>query len=145
MTELGGTVLEQMWLGSPTPHRVRCAEGHETTTRPNSVQRGKGICRYCAGQTWDAFYVVRDPDTNTVKFGITSGDPRPRLRTHAADGLTDVIRLHTDMPGTAAPDLERRIINALRDAGETPVRGREYYPARVLATVLDIADGALRA
>jgi hypothetical protein len=50
VAELGGTVLEPIWLGSAQPHRVRCAAGHESTPRPTHVQKGTGICRKCAGQ-----------------------------------------------------------------------------------------------
>ena len=137
VADQGGEVLEPVWLGNNTPHRVRCAEGHETTVQPGHVQQGHGICRYCAGKVWDAFYIVANDDNGVIKFGITSGDPRPRLRNHRADGFERVILVRADFP--EARDLETRVIRALDDAGEHPVRGREYFPARVLATVLDVA------
>ncbi|MFZ4266570.1 hypothetical protein ACOZDX_13650, partial [Streptomyces arboris] len=49
LAELGAVLLESEWLGSGTPHRVRCAKGHGCTPRPNSVQKGQGLCRACAG------------------------------------------------------------------------------------------------
>lgn len=49
--ELGGTVLEPGWLGTGEPHRVLCAEGHECAPRPNSVQKGQGLCPTCAGNS----------------------------------------------------------------------------------------------
>lgn len=47
----GVTLLESGWLGSTTPHRVRCAEGHETATRPYYGQQypRRVICRTCRG------------------------------------------------------------------------------------------------
>jgi len=140
VAELGGVVLEAKWLGSLTPHRVRCAAGHEGRPQPNHVMEGTGICRVCARQVWDVFYVVHDDDADHIKFGITSGDPRPRLREHARGGFTAVIRILEDLPGTTAPDMERLAISTLRLAGETPVRGREYYAANVLPVVLDVVD-----
>jgi hypothetical protein len=139
--QLGGEVLEPTWLGNGKPHRIRCSQGHECTPAPSSVRHGNGICRICAGKTWDVFYVVADEINDTVKFGITSGDPRPRLGIHARDGFESVTRLAEGLPGDLAPRLERAVIAALQDAGEAPVRGREYFPARVLALVLDVVDG----
>ena len=139
--ELGGEVLEPAWLGSAKPHRVRCPEGHEGAPLPSGVQGGGGICRVCAGKAWDVFYVVADEINDTVKFGITSGNPRRRLGAHARDGFDSVIRLVEGLPGDLAPRLERAVLAALRDAREEPVRGREYFPARVLGLVLDVVDG----
>jgi hypothetical protein len=139
--ELGGEVLESGWLGNGKPHRIRCPEGHECTPTPSSVQKGNGICRVCAGKTWDVFYVVADEANGTVKFGITSGNPRPRLGIHARDGFRTVVRLNEGLPGDLAPRLETAVRAALREAREAPVRGREYFPARVLGLVLDVVDG----
>ncbi|MDX3237207.1 hypothetical protein PV392_16315 [Streptomyces sp. ME03-5709C] len=85
-------------------------------------------------------YVVIDEVTDVIKFGITSGDPRPRLATHARDGFERVERLHVGLPGTTARELETTIRAALRDAGEQPVRGWEYFPLRALPLVLDLID-----
>lgn len=138
--ELGGIVLEPTWRGCSVPHQVTCAAGHKSTPRPNGVLFGQGICRTCAGKTWDTFYVVVDAVNEHLKFGVTSGDSRPRLRDHARDGFDTVLRLATGLPGDAAPELERQILAALRDAGEHPVRGREYFPLQVQALVLDLVD-----
>lgn len=139
--ELGGEVLEPTWLGNGNPHRVRCSKGHECTPAPSSVQQGNGICRVCTGKEWDVFYVVVDEISDIVKFGITSGDPRARLGIHARNGFDSVVRLLEGLPGDMAPRLERAVLAALRDAREAPVRGREYFPARVLGLVLDLVDG----
>lgn len=136
----GGVVLEPEWLGNRNPHRARCAAGHECNPRPSDVQRGQGICRTCANKVWDAFYVVVDEVNEHLKFGITSGDPRPRLRIHERDGFDVVLRVATGLPGDVAPELERQVRAALRDAGEQPVRGREYFPLRVQALVLDLVN-----
>lgn len=139
--ELGGEVLEPTWLGVTKPHRVRCSEGHECAPWPTSLQQGGGICRACAGRSWDVFYVVADTVNEIVKFGITSGSPRIRLRAHAHDGFDSVVRLLEGLPGDLAPRLERAILNALQDAREEPVRGREYFSSDALALILDLVDG----
>ena len=141
LAELGAVLLESAWLGAHSPHKVRCAQGHECTPRPHSVLQGNGVCRTCAGKTWDVFYVVADDINGVVKFGITSGDPRPRLYRHASDGLARVIRLVEGLPSDLAPRLERAVLGALRDARETPVRGVEYFPGRALGLILDVVDG----
>ncbi|WP_189783032.1 GIY-YIG nuclease family protein [Streptomyces capitiformicae] len=87
------------------------------------------------------FYVVADEINGVVKFGITSGDPRPRLGDHSRDGFDCVIRLVEGLPGDVALRLEKTILAALRDAREAPVRGREYFPARVLPLITDLVDG----
>jgi hypothetical protein len=48
VAERGGQVLEPKPLGSNKMHRVLCPEGHETTARPQWVQRGGGICGECS-------------------------------------------------------------------------------------------------
>lgn len=140
LEELGATLLEPVYLGNHAPHRARCAEGHECRPTPGHVRQGVGICRLCAGKTWDVFYLVTDTASGHLKLGITSGDPRPRLVDHERDGFDTVLRLATSLPGDVAPELERQILSALRDAGERPVRGREYFPPRVQALVLDLVD-----
>ncbi|WP_144317010.1 hypothetical protein [Streptomyces sp. sk226] len=132
--------MEPKWLGSGKLHRLRCAAGHECAARPNDVQGGDGICGRCAGHEWDAFYVVLNDDDGHVKFGITSGDPRARLRRHRRDGFLRVVRLLTGLPDDTARGVEKAVIATLQLAREKPVRGREYFDGRVLATVLDIVD-----
>ena len=94
----------------------------------------------CIGKIWDVFYVVANPATHMIKFGITSGNPRKRLGSHRQHGYTKTIRLTTSLPGTVAADIERAVISALALAGAKPVLRREYYDSAYLAVVLDIAD-----
>lgn len=141
LASLSAVLLEPHWLGASVPHRVQCALGHTSKPRPHGVLQGSGICRVCAGKAWDIFYVVADDENDVVKFGITSGDPRPRLRRHAYNGLTTVIRLIEGLPTDSAPRLERAVLAALRDAREAPVRGVEYFPTHTLALILDVVDG----
>lgn len=140
VTELGGEVLEPAWLGSKKPHRVRCAAGHECAPWPTRVQMGQGLCSTCVGIAWDVFYVVTDDEQGHLKFGITSGNPKPRLGTHRIQGYRTLVRLLVNLPGTMAPDLEHDVIATLRLAKERPIHGREYYGIHVLATVLDVVD-----
>lgn len=137
--ELGGTVLEPKWLGDGVHHRVICREGHDGTTIPSGVKQGQGICRRCRGMVWDVFYIVQDEDAGHVKFGISSGDPRPRLRTHASNGFKTVKLLEEGLPGNFAHDLETFIRLALADEGMKPVRGREYFEISATTLILAIA------
>jgi hypothetical protein len=50
IASLGATIVEPSWLGSATPHRIICAQGHEGHPRPADVARGHGICLTCAGK-----------------------------------------------------------------------------------------------
>lgn len=133
-------LLESQYLGVREPHLLQCQEGHVFAASPLSVGRGQGECRLCVDRMWDVFYVVRDPLNDVIKFGITCRDGRIRLQVHARDGFDEVLRLHVGLPADTAPALERQVIAALNDAGEQPVRGREYFPARVLPLVLDLVD-----
>ncbi len=135
---LGGQVLEPEWLGATSKHRIICREGHETTVHPGSLRSGQGLCRFCAGKTWDVFYVVTNAQQARVKFGITSGSTRQRLAAHRRSGYETVVRAITAF--TDAPKLESSILATLRLAGLAPVHGREYYDISALGVILDIAD-----
>lgn len=50
IAERGGTVVEPAWLGAKRPHRVICAQGHETTPTPSSVVNQGTGCIVCAGK-----------------------------------------------------------------------------------------------
>ena len=146
VAELGGTLLEP-YRSAAHRHGVICKAGHKTTVTPLGMRAGEGLCRFCKGKVWDVFYVVQDDLNDVIKFGVTSGNPRPRLGDHERDGFDQVVRLHTGLPDDVAPWLERAIISALRDVREEPVRGREYYHVRALPLVLDLVDNhpAIRA
>lgn len=139
----GGMVLETQWLGALTPHRVRCQEGHTVTPTPATVQQGDGICRVCAGRSWDVFYVVVNEEDGHVKFGITSGDPAGRLRAHRRHGYRTVVRVAEGLEGNTARAVETEVLAVLRDAGHQPVKGREYYDVAALPLVLRVADARL--
>jgi hypothetical protein len=121
-----------------TPVLCMCRNGHLCSPTPNNIQRGQGACAACAGKVWDVFYVVANPTTGHVKFGITSGDPGGRLGVHRGAGYTETVR---SLPGVAdAAALERHVIATLRDARVLAVRGREYFDVSALPVVLDIVD-----
>jgi hypothetical protein len=141
---LGGT-CPGTWAGSTAKIHCVCPLGHDCYPQPWSVMSGQGMCRTCGivtliTGTWDVFYIVRKPGTGEIKFGISSGNPRPRLRTHYGDGYREQVLVLTDLPGTLAPEIESGAIAALALAGIKPLRGREHYGAEALAVVLDIAD-----
>lgn len=138
LAELGGIMVEPEWLGARTPHRMICPEGHACIAKPNNVQQGNGMCRECAATAWDACYVVINPVARRVKFGITSGNPRPRIGDHRRNGYTEVMRSLT-IP--KARLLETSIKQALEWAGMKPVQGREYFDLTALALILDVVDG----
>lgn len=145
LTEQGVVLLEPKWLGTNSPHRVRCTAGHLSTPRPEHVRHRNLICRLCAGRIRDAFYVVVTADAERLKFGVTSGDPRRRLASHRRSGYTEIIRLITGLPDSVAMKIEAACREALRLAGAKPIRGREYFDGSALALVLDIADHYLPA
>lgn len=132
--------MEPNWLGANTPHLIRCPLGHESSPQPTHVQQGEGICRLCAGKQWDAFYVVVNEGEGVVKFGITSGSLRPRLKRHARYGYKKVLRALPGLPAGVARLMERHVIVTLRAAGEMPVKGVEYYDMRVTTLVLNLVD-----
>ncbi|MFF3654914.1 hypothetical protein [Streptomyces olivochromogenes] len=141
LDELDATLLEERWLGTNSPHRVRCAEGHECSPRPAGVHQGEGICRVCAGRIWDVLYVVSDEWGELVKVGITSGDPRRRLSNHRTNGLDQVVRLFTGLPDGVARNVERQVLTELEAAGVFPVWGQEcFYGPRALNRMLDLID-----
>ena len=144
LAEMGATLLETEWSDVGVPHKVRCANGHIGSPRPTHVLRGGGPCHACTHNgDWDTFYVVAS--NRVVKFGITTGDPRPRLRAHARDGLTEILRMAAGLPETVALDAEREVRATLALAGEKPRRGREYFDISCLALILDVADSWLTA
>jgi hypothetical protein len=132
----GGRVIEPRWLGGRIPHAIICRNRHVTDVRPDNSKTGQGICRECKGKAADRFYVVTSADG--LKFGITSGNPKPRLKNHASDGYTTVVRL---LITTDALDLERATTKALARSGWKPIRGREYFDISCLHLVLEVADG----
>jgi hypothetical protein len=139
LEDLGATLLEPAWLGSQTPHRVRCSTGHKCRPTPSNASIW-GICLRCRGWDSNAFYVLTNDDTAVLKLGITSDDGHQRLARHAADGFTTVHRFLTELPDGVAPALERHVLATLKLAGEHPVRGRECFPDRARALVLDVVD-----
>lgn len=135
---LGWVRLEPKWLGNTSRHLVRCDHGHERLVTPANLHAGKG-CGQCLVEH-TVFYVVQSPGTGIVKLGISSGTGKDRLYTHAREGYIRRHRLHTGLSIGVAPALERQILHALRNAGETPVRGREYFPGHCLPLILDLVD-----
>lgn len=144
---LGGSVVERVWLGNKTPHRVLCAEGHNCAPRPADVQQGQGFCLTCAGHEYDAFYVVSGVDRvtglPTVKPGITSRDCRSRLVKHAADGLRVKHGAWVGLPEGVARTCERSLLAHLAAEGWSTTRGVEYFPLAALPSVLTFVAGWL--
>jgi hypothetical protein len=143
VAELGAVPFFSEWLGNHKGHHVRCAAGHDCWPRPAGVQQGEGICGKCRGSAWDVFYVVAHEGQSRVKFGVTSGDARPRIADHRGAGYRTVVRLLTGLPDRIALDTERAVKAALAMVGEKPVRGMEYFDLSCLGLILDVADSWL--
>ncbi|MCX4573562.1 hypothetical protein OHB41_10285 [Streptomyces sp. NBC_01571] len=73
------------------------------------MQRGSGICRVCSSRA-TVLYVVVDDCADVLKFGITTGNPKIRLRHHRRDGHRRAARIHTGLPEGAALEIERALI-----------------------------------
>lgn len=127
------------WAGTLRTYAATCPQGHACDPSPTHVFQGIGGCPACRGKFWDAFYVVKHPKADVIKFGITSGDPRPRLKDHARDGFTEELLVYRNLEERTAPDLERELMVLLKLAGIEPVRGREYFPAGAENVVLAVA------
>ncbi len=105
---------------------------------PEWRSRRTRLCRFCKNKVWDIFYIVTNDAAQIVKFGVTSHDPRARLRFHQAGGFATVLKMITRLPDAA--ELEYAALATLRLAGIPPVRGREYFDMTALPVILDVAD-----
>lgn len=142
LTTLGAAPAWDQWRGLKHKHQVTCSEGHRVDAWPAAMNSGQGICRICAGCTWDVFYVVSRPDA--VKFGITSGDPRGRLGAHRRDGFTEVHRVFKGLPDGCAWGAEQQLKAAMDNIGYAPLGGsREYFHVEALDTILGLVDNHL--
>lgn len=143
LAALGAELLEP-YINSQAPHHVRCASGHDCYPTPGNVSQGHGICPACAGRVWDVFYVVTGP--KGLKFGISSGDPRPRLANHRHDGYYgagDPDRLWNRLPDGVARQTENLVLASLTNLGYKPNWRREYFDIELLGVVLGVVDREL--
>ena len=113
---------------------------------PNRIKNGRGGCDICANKYSDVVYVVTG--LNGLKFGITSGDPRPRLNYHksiSGGNYDTTVRLWTGLrPFGWARQVELNLRDELADRGHCPLPGtKEYFPAASLSLVLNVLDQAL--
>ena len=140
LTELGATLVDS-YHGSLGNHAVICKNGHECHIAPHNItSHNQGICYKCNGTDWSVFYIVTNDHSNSVKFGISSGDGEYRLSRHSYDGYTKVIKLIIGLPDGMARTIENSCLATLRDNGFTPIHGREYFNADALPVILDIAE-----
>jgi len=51
LAEANAILLEDAYLGSKSPHRARCSNGHLCAPRPNDLRQGKSLCRICSSKT----------------------------------------------------------------------------------------------
>lgn len=144
LKEFGATPLEDSWKGSTKPHRVRCCVGHDCTPIPRNIASGQGLCLTCTWSSQDVLYLVHDRQRDWVKFGITSGNPRPRLWSHAKDGFRVVVALHQGLPEGVAHAVEQGLIRKLRARGISSTQGREYFNGIHLSLILDLMNEGLR-
>jgi hypothetical protein len=137
---------ETKWHLNQETYHAHCAEGHPCLPMPNRIKNGRGGCDVCANKYSDVVYVVTGP--NGLKFGITSGDPRPRLNDHkriSGGGYDTTVRLWTGLrPFGRAREVELNLRDGLADRDHHPLPGtKEYFPAASLPLVLHILDNAL--
>jgi hypothetical protein len=137
LISLGATPVYVKFCGSKSPHKAICNAGHICYPRPDNVKMGQGICRICVGNIWDVLYVVVNRTEHRIKFGITSGAPKPRLSDHKRRGYAEVARL---IEIESAHKLEQIIKIALAACNYEPVRGREYFDIDALPFILYIVD-----
>jgi hypothetical protein len=126
------------YLGSGKPRRGLCPRGHEVSPYWDNLKQGVGGCARCSGRVWDKLYVVVNQALGRVKFGVTSGDPTPRLRNHRSVGYKRTERI---VSIEQARILERQILTTLSSAGLCPIYGKEYFDVSALALILDVVDG----
>ena len=136
LADLGAAPAWEKWEGTTIRHRVVCSEGHICWIRPAYLKLGKSPCRICS-KKWDIFYVVVNDDLGWVKFGITSEDPRVRLKAHRTDGFRRTVRVASI---TGAKLVEEHVQDVLTAHGYRPVRGREYFLLPALEIILKTAQ-----
>lgn len=127
------------WGGNKTKLEVLCSENHLCLVEPNKVTQGRNICTKCTGkgkESFTVFYVVRNPVTYVIKYGVTRGDAYARLSTHKYAGYTEQLYLRTGFED--AGRLEDAVDIALADAGYEPVQGLEYFRDDCLPYLLSL-------
>jgi hypothetical protein len=80
------------------------------------------------------FYVVINDAAGVVKFGITSGDPRPRLYDHRVVGYERTLFLAS---GVNAKSIEDDVKAALAERGYKPVQRVEYFSLDALPAIME--------
>ncbi|MEW2068423.1 hypothetical protein [Streptomyces sp. NPDC007346] len=126
VAEMGGTVLEPIWLGNRTPHRARCAAGHETSLLPNNVQQGKGICLVCRG--WDPTTQWTLFQARVAELGGTVLEPEYLGSTAPHRVRCSVGHVATPRPGEVLPG-RRALCRAC--SGKDPLTAEQEFRARV--------------
>jgi len=137
---------ETRWHLNQETYHAHCAEGHPCLPMPNRIKNGRGGCDICANKYSDVVYVMTG--SNGLKFGITSGDPRPRLNDHkriSGGGYETTVRLWTGLrPFGWAREVELNLRDGLADRDHHALPGtKEYFPAASLPLVLRVLDKAL--
>jgi hypothetical protein len=145
ITERGGKVIGN-YVNTAAPVECICPKGHICNPRPNDVvNRGYGMCLVCAGKKSDVFYVVQNPLDGNIKLGVTSGNPRGRLKDHEYDGFIRLLFLAVKMPYGVARQTEAQIMQRLYNKhGLYPVRGYEYFGQEAAEIIVDLAMSLLR-
>lgn len=137
LEELGATPVWDKWIGANKPHKVICRNDHECWVYYSNIYNGRGVCHFCAGMDWDVIYVVMSDKLKRVKFGITSGDPRPRLSAHRSTGYNRTLYIATNID---ARPVETDIKISLAIAGFNPIHGWEYFDINALATIMSTLE-----
>lgn len=139
----GYRLQDFQWRGTLATYPAVCPRGHACQPCPGHVRTGVGGCAACKNKVFDVFYVVHNRDACVIKLGITSGDGRLRLRDHARNGFTGVLRVLTGLRQGEAFAMEQELLTLLKLSGVAPVQGREYFQDAITNVVLGYVDGAL--
>lgn len=133
-----GLVVVGKYVDTKTPVACICRNGHECSPRPKSILAGSGPCSACAFD-YRTYYIVSS--STLVKPGVTQLDHRKRLYDHNLYfGLSKVDRLFKDLPDGFAWQMERSILNQLKEQAIQPVAGREYFDIQNLNLIVTLAD-----
>lgn len=135
--ELAGVIFDedQYYAGAHVGLIGTCSEGHHRKmATPGRIQQGSGWCEECL-RTADRYYIVLS-DT-LCKPGITGNDSR--FSNHARSGLS-LAHLWSGLSHQELTTGEQCILAWLREGGDIPISGKEYFDISLYPLILSYAE-----